>query len=100
MVKWRSKLPAMANHPSYGTSSTIIVCLVLTSLILARLLQSHRSGRKRTLRMEGWYLAARGESLVLESLDEPRLYVFKTSYMNRGMATDILSAKMSISPFL
>lgn len=48
---------------------------MLTNLDLARLLQSHGSGRERTFCMEGWYLATRGESLVMESLDQPSLYV-------------------------
>lgn len=77
-----------------------MMCLMLTNLNLAWLLQSHRTGRERTLCLEGRYLAARGESLVLEPFDQPRLYVFWVLLYESWVETKIISTKMSISPFL
>lgn len=47
---------------------------MLTYLTLARLFQSHRARRKRTVCVEGWHLAACRKPLVLESFDKPSLY--------------------------
>lgn len=49
---------------------------MLINFELAWLFQSHRPGRERALCLESGYLAARGEPLVLEPPDQPRLYVF------------------------
>ena len=69
----RISLLAFADHRGCDDSS--ILGWMLTDLALAGLFQSHRSGGKWTLCMEGRYLAASRKPLVMESLDKPSLCV-------------------------